>query len=211
MTPAPFSRPRAARAAALALIVAVHIIVVLGWPKRTAPISQGSGRELDIAFIMLPKKLSPPPARALRVPRPLPTEQVRRAKPVPASAPSMTLIPPAEEETAPPAEVAPIAPSARAIVDQARSDVGAIDRELRKQSLDPALRHQKLHPGRFETAIAGAFKERGPARIIEEVLPDGSRRSRVGNMCASMESNSLSGGRDVFRDGVKTKWAQCPQ
>ena len=210
MTPAPFAQSRPARALALMLIITAHIIVVLGWPKRTAPVSKGTMRELDIAFVTLPK--SRPPAPASRVPPALPTEQPRRAKPPPVSAPAVTLIQlPAVDDTAPPAEPVPVAPRADAIVDRARRDVGAIDRELRKQSLDPALRHQKLHPGRFETAIAGAFKERGPTRIIEEVMPDGSRRSRVGNMCASMESNSLTGGRDVFRDGVKTKWAQCPQ
>ena len=211
MTFAPFARPRPARAAALALIIAVHIIVVLCWPRRTVPVSQGAGRELDIAFIMLPKKLAPLPVPALRVPPPPPTEQVRRAKPATVSAPVVTLMPPAIEEATPPAEVAPVAPRAEAIVDQARGDAGAIDRELRKQSRDPTVRNQNLRQGRLEIALAGAFTERGPPRVIEEVLADGSRRSRVGNMCAAKESNTLPGGRDVFRDGVKTKWAQCPQ
>lgn len=92
---------------------------------------------------------------------------------------------------------------------QAKRDVGKIDRELRSASLDMAERHFSLTISKRERAIAAAHGGTGPTPIIEEVMNDGSRRSRMGNMCAQMESNALVGARDVFRDGVKTRWSRC--
>ena len=116
-------------------------------------------------------------------------------------------------------EAEPVAPpeppvaskSADEILGQARIDIGKIDRDVRKASPDMAVRNITLCQPKLETAIAGAYKERGPPKMEEVVLPDGRRMTRVGNMCAVKESNGLVGGRDVFKDGVKTRWQTCPR
>jgi hypothetical protein len=72
-----------------------------------------------------------------------------------------------------------------------------------------ATRSNETAITRREREIAAAFGERGPPQVVEEVMSDGRRRSRVGNKCANKESNGLVGARDVFRDGVKTRWGDC--
>jgi hypothetical protein len=62
--------------------------------------------------------------------------------------------------------------------------------------------------------IASAFKRQ--ATTVEEVLmADGSRMSKVhtpgGTYCAYKESNAVTGGRDPFKDGVRTKVTSCPR
>lgn len=70
-------------------------------------------------------------------------------------------------------------------------------------------RHLTVTLTRREREIAAAFGERGPPQVVEETMSDGRRRSRVGNKCTYKESNGLVGARDVFRDGVKTRWGGC--
>ena len=87
--------------------------------------------------------------------------------------------------------------SASTIGERALRAAGKVDRELRKTSLNVAERNLTI--GKIE-------------RELE--MPDGRRMSKVvtafGRYCAYKESNGLVGGRDVFRDGVKTKIGPCP-
>jgi hypothetical protein len=214
MMPATFATPRAGRAVALCLIVVAHIALALCWPSWRAPAHEAARKELALTFVTLPAlppATLPPPA--LRSPRVAPKPAPVRPLPAPklAPAPAITLLAPPPAQEVAPVEAAATTPSASSMAQRAMRDVGAIDRELRGQSRDPGQRSLKLHADKFDSAIAGAFKERGPPRVVEEVLADGTRRSRIGNMCAAMENNGQTGGRDVFRDGVKTKWASCPQ
>jgi hypothetical protein len=197
----PSSRPLA-----LLLIVALHAVGVLCWPKRDAnKASAARSRETAIAFVSMAAPV-PVPATPRRPVTPV------RAKPRKAPAPpeAMRLIAPAPvPEVAAQAPLAPPQKSAADILRQARLDVGKIDRELRSASLDTAQRHLVLTPTKREQGIAAAFVERGPTKVVEEVMSDGRRRSRIGNKCAYMESNGLVGGRDVFRNGVRTRWERC--
>ena len=103
--------------------------------------------------------------------------------------------------------------SASTIGERALRAAGKVDRELRKTSLNVAERNLTIGKTQRELAIAGAFRG-GGTRIEELELSDGRRMSRVvtafGRYCAYKESNGLVGGRDVFRDGVKTKIGSCP-
>ena len=95
--------------------------------------------------------------------------------------------------------------SASTIGERALRAAGKVDRELRKTSLNVAERN---------LTIGKAQRELASTRIEELELPDGRRMSKVvtafGRYCAYKESNGLVGGRDVFRDGVKTKIGPCP-
>ena len=95
--------------------------------------------------------------------------------------------------------------SASTIGERALRAAGKVDRELRKTSLNVAERN---------LTIGKTQRELASTRIEELELPDGRRMSKVvtafGRYCAYQESNGLVGGRDVFRDGVKTKIGPCP-
>lgn len=196
---------RSNRLMALAAIAAVHIVAVYAWPGRAPANMQVLQKEIAVTFVHIePKKLAaPPPLAARAVPvRPAPSKAVVRE---PAA---VTIVPPAQ----PPAPAEAITAVERGyddIVDQAKLDVGKIDKELRKQRLDPGQRNTQFGPTKRERLIAGAMRQRGPLAQVETILPDGRRMTRVGNNCAVMESNGLVGARDVFKDGVKTKWSRC--
>lgn len=209
MTAGAAGMPDGTRFVALALIVAVHLLALLLWPQRAPERAVGKGRETAITFVLAPKAvqvvkpaaraIGQPPARR-RAPAAAPVENAIRLVPT---------VPDAEPIAVP--EPAVVSKSAAQMLDQARIDIGKIDREVRKTSPDMAVRNIQLHRPKLETAIAGAYRERGPAKMEEVLLPDGRRMTRVGNMCAVKESNGLVGGRDVFKDGVKTRWQSCPR
>ncbi len=185
----------------------MHLLGILLWPGRV-PTVDTLRREMAITFIKLAPKLAVPPTAA---PRPGVRQARARTEPampaIPAPAP-MTIVPPVQ--AAPPVEASiALGRSKDDIVDQAKLDVGKIDQELRKQRLDPGQRNTEFGPTKRERLIAGAMRQRGPLEQVETILPDGRRMTRVGNNCAVMESNSLVGARDVFKDGVKTKWSRC--
>jgi hypothetical protein len=201
--------PGGTRWLALALIVAVHLLALLLWPQRAPERAVGKGRETAITFVLAPKpvQMATPPANVrgksqprVRVPVSAPVENAIRQLPT---------VPDPDPIAEP--EPAVVSKNVDEILGQARIDIGKIDREVRKASPDMAVRNVELHRPKLEMAIAGAFKERGPAKMEEVVLPDGRRMTRVGNMCAVKESNGLVGGRDVFKDGVKTRWQSCPR
>ncbi|SHH69945.1 hypothetical protein [Massilia sp. CF038] len=196
------------RQAAFVLILAFHILAIWLLPQRTRLDDvRTAATPLQITFV---RPVAPAPAPVVSLPSPVRNSKSvpRQPKPVravPESPPAMVLIP------APPVDQAPAAPSAHDILQRARADLGRIDRAIRIQSPDPGARSIRAQTPRLEAAMASAFRERGPARIEELVLADGTRVSKVGNMCAFKESNSLTGGRDVFKDGIKTRWQTCPK
>lgn len=124
--------------------------------------------------------------------------------------------PPPAPPTITPSVTAPVltpidAGEADRILSQARRDAGRIDRELREEGLTMADRKRAIGPSKFERLMADAFIERGPPRMEEHVMADGRRVSKVGKMCAYKEANGLTGARDVFKDGTKTRWETCPE
>lgn len=201
------------RRISLLLIVALHVLAAWLWPSRTIDRKHAPQRETAISFIThVPSARKPSASKPPAVARP-PARRVRRAETRVHSEPQLTLVPAPAEPVAmtPPAEPAAPEKTADEILRQARADVGKIDRDLRSVSPDKSLRKIVLHPTKLESAFGAAFKERGPQRIEEIIGPDGRRITKVGNMCASMESNGLVGGRDVFKNGVKTRWQTCPK
>ncbi len=195
------------RLIAITAIVSMHVLVLVMWPGRVETIDT-LRREMAITFVAIAPK---PAAAPTGAPRPIVRQAPARKKvvrPAVAAPVFMTVVPPVQ--VAPPVDTSvPFERSKDDIVDQAKLDVGKIDQELRKQRLDPGQRNTEFGPTKRERLIAGAMRHRGPLEQVETILPDGRRMTRVGNNCAVMESNSLVGARDVFKDGVKTKWSRC--
>ena len=201
----------AARGCTLLSMALLHMALLVFWPRLNTPAADSARRETEIAFVRVlapPMRLAPQPKallplRAAALPAP--------TKPPPRLPRESTVVAIPEQVQPTPVEPQPeAAPSRANVMAQALADVGKLDREARQSSLNMADRKLVLAPSRRERLIGDAFIARGPTRIVEEVMPDGRRRSRRGNMCAYMESNVLMGGRDVIRDGVKTRWEQCP-
>ncbi|HEY0065336.1 MAG TPA: hypothetical protein VGC21_24680 [Telluria sp.] len=199
----------AGRQAAFILILALHLLAIWLLPQRTRLAEAAAGG----APIMLTFVRPAPPQRPVQTaPSWRDKQPLRRAVPAvtaPAAPVPFTVIPSTPVAQAPVEQAAP--QSAAEILQQARTDIGKIDRALRKQSPDLAVREITLQAPKLETALAAAFRERGPVRVQELVLADGTRVSKMGNMCAFKESNGLTGGRDAFKDGIKTRWQTCPK
>ncbi|MES2325393.1 MAG: hypothetical protein V4633_24325 [Pseudomonadota bacterium] len=202
------SQPRrSSRLMALAAIAVVHIVAVYFWPGRAPGNAHADRKELAITFVDLaPKEPAVAPAQPIAV-RAAPARRLPAKVAVPEPV-AMTIVP-AVQPPAPVETIAPVERGMHDIMDQAKLDVGKIDKELRKQRLDPGQRNTQFGPTKRERLIAAAMHPRGPLEQVETILPDGRRMTRVGNNCAVMESNSLVGARDVFKDGVKTKWSRC--
>lgn len=197
---------------AVALVVAVHLLALLSWPQRQPPVRDATLTYSDIVFLAPPKPVRPRPAPDVATPPRKLQPVAISAAPVIAAAPVPEALPaPAAEPLAEPAQFAARAPD---ILERARRDVGKIDRELRKNSLNMAERNLVLGKSKAALAFADVHAANEGTRIEESVMPDGRRISKVktrfGRYCAYKESNGLVGGRDVFRDGVKTKISGCP-
>lgn len=198
------------------LVAVVHVLAVLCWPRRDAVVAaQPSSRTTTVFFVPVPRPAAPAVATA-----PAPARAVARsrtARQAPAAA-TLVFVPAAPDTATPPIALpqepvlsaAPPQAEADEIRTQALKSVGAIDKELRKASLNMAERHISYQRPALERAIASAHKPRGPLRIEELRMSDGRAVSRIGNMCAYKESNALTGGRDVIQNGVRTMFTTCP-
>ena len=207
MTPVAAGRAPQQRWLAMLVIIALHVAGVLYWPQR----QQGHASQADAgesAVFLVPERKQAPAITHTATAASKRQAPTRAARPKTETPPPAIRLIPAEPAVA--AEEPPVAAkSAEQITLQAKRDIGKIDRELRQASLDMAQRNLVFNLSQREKGIAEAFIERGPPKIIEEVMSDGRRRSRIGNKCAYMESNGLVGARDVFKSGVRTVWGAC--
>ncbi|MES2076916.1 MAG: hypothetical protein V4462_14990 [Pseudomonadota bacterium] len=216
------------RGIGLLVVAALHLLTIyLVTRPRTQSTQVLAARSTNIVF------LAPPAPRRAAAPVPVPTSASARERRIVALSPArepaqrlpqpITLPPPAAE--APPVANAPAAaepdwmqPAAKqgadSLAERAKKSVGAIDRDLRAKSLNMTDRKPMAEQTALASNIASAFKRQ--ATTVEEVLvADGSRMSKVhtpsGTYCAYKESNAVTGGRDPFKDGVRTKVTSCPR
>lgn len=188
------------------LVLLVHLLVLYAWP-RPQPMTHPAGTTLDIVFVVPAPTLLPLPETHTAAPRKPARKPAVPQRLPPRPAPAMTLITP-PSLAVPDSEAAPPAVVQDTLRQAALAAAGAIDRQLRKESLDLGQR-APLRGGQLERGIAAALVQRGPDRIEELALPDGRRVSRIGNKCAYKESNALTRGRDVIQQGVRTIWGDC--
>ncbi|MFS2139405.1 MULTISPECIES: hypothetical protein [Duganella] len=176
-----------------------------------APVAPQAG----ITYILAP--VQPPPERPKTAQAP-----VRRLREAPASsslpAPAPAVhptVPQAITQTAPPPD--PFALPAKPDEDlrqRALKSAAAVDKQLRKEAWNPRDKFVANDQTALAAKIGGAYIGGGSVTYEEVSLPDGRHMTKIhgpaGTYCAYMESNALTGGRDPFRDGVKTKVGTCP-
>ena len=224
------SPPRAVRGtlwrrrSLLLALAGVHVLGFLLWPapeRATAPPAD-AGRH--ITWLTLPA--APTPRTAPTRARPAEPGRPRAAAGAPLRVPeqdrapqAITLPTPAVAPTAAPPDpfaVAPARPTADDLKQALRNSAGAADRQLRKESWNP---RDKIIAS-SQTALARGVGEafRGDDGVSQENLltPEEGRmmtKMRAGGStyCAAMQSNGLVGGRDVFKNGVKTEVTSCPR
>ena len=91
-----------------------------------------------------------------------------------------------------------------------------VDKQLRKEAWNPRDKRIANDTTSLAAKIGGAYVGNDSGTTTEEVVtPDGRLMTKVrtaggGTYCAYKENNALTGGRDPFRDGVKTKVTSCP-
>ncbi len=158
---------------------------------------------------------------------------VAQPKPVrEAVAPRMTLLPPVPQpqpvqppaqaqqaitQTTPPPDpfAQPPAKPAEDLMQRSLSSAAAVDRQLRKEAWNPRDKKIANDTTALAAKLGGAYAGDNGTTLENFTTPDGRLMTRVrsagGSYCGVMESNSLTGGRDPFRDGVKTKVSTCPR
>jgi hypothetical protein len=214
------------------LTVLVHAALILGWQavRRLPPLPAG-GERRGIQWIRLPAPRATVPART---PAPAPARPRPRSL-APAALPSSSLpssslpaVPPGAASSpaaapaasaAPPPSAAP-ARSAEQILEQARRDIGKIDKGLRKENrpyiaapLDsPQIRLRKG----IELANELAPNRLWEAPKVEELVNntgDGARRTRVitgnGTYCITERATNTS--VDMIEKHGKLRITSCPE
>jgi len=213
----------------LAATIAVHLALVCLWQVSHQPQSgsQSDAKRIQWINIAPPKILRPPPP-APAIARPARTPLKRVAPPaLPRQEPEAVTLPQASpEEPAPATTSAPAAapaPSAYDILAQARKDLGAIDKDLRKQFPGPKIAAPPDSPQiRLQKGIEYAAEMAPPswyekAKVTELVVPGGGgkRRYRIitaqGTFCVTYESNNSLNGPDPFANARKPTYSTCPE
>jgi len=218
-----FLPPRDRRPVGLAVTIAVHALLLLGWQMtRRAPIAPAPDPvRTTIQWIRLPA----PPAR----PQPRREEEARpEPMRVPAHAPArpsaITLLPPPSIPAAPPAAAAPAAPGssapapagaagAAALLERARRDAGAVDRALRKENNPYIVAPLDSPQIRLRKGIAAAgHMEPGMDELVNNT-GDGARRTRVvaGGQTYCMTERSPATSIDMIEKHGKWRQTNCPE
>lgn len=211
----------------LLLVIGLHGAGVLEWPSLRPPaVPAGAAGAMpdqphqDITYLVPLMPAPTPTTAALSFALP------PAALPPP---PQLPMLSPALAPLAPPPVVsgktsaepapAPLAITAASamrpgIAEQALNSAAAVDRALRKESWNPRDKVIAQDDSHFSASMAAAYVGAGAQTTEVVTLPDGRRMARIhgplGTICAQMQSNGLVGGRDVFKDGVKTQVSSCP-
>ena len=207
----------------LAATLALHLALLYGWLLAHQPhqlADKDDPRRIQWVNVA-PLRPAQPPARP---PAPVLRAQAARAPVAAPRAPPPARPVAAEPEAiAPPAAAAPRMPSADQMLQQARKDVGKIDRDLRKEFPGARIKapvdtpQSRLEKG-FEEAAELAPPKWYEAPKIKEIIDPGTygrKRYRVttagGTYCVTYESNHAPDGIDSMKNGIKPKITNCPK
>ena len=226
--------PRAwRRRGLLALVGVAHVTAFIAIRSPALPVVAPVAAHAPITYILSPFKLAPPRVAAQPVrprasaPLTMPAPRARRDQPdqrdtapVDSAAPqAITQVPSNAQpplQTTPPDPFAPPPPNPGAAPDlrqRALQSAAAADRQMRKEAWNP--RDKKIANDTTALAAAIGSAYRGGGNTYEQVTTaDGRVMTKVhtpggGTYCAVKESNATTGGRDPFRDGIKTKFTTC--
>jgi len=207
------------RRSLLLALAGLHLAAFVLW--RPA-VREGLAPPQRITWLQL---LAEPKAPA----KPLPTMPAARPVRVPAAPQTSAIAASAAPAVAPaaasPSSAPPVAasqsdyfatpPAAKeSALDAAKRAAGAADRQLRKEAWNPRDKVIANAQSSVAARISAAYIGNEGVTYEELTLPDGRHMTKIhaggSTYCAYMESNGLVGGRDVFKDGVKTKISTCP-
>ncbi|WP_371865944.1 hypothetical protein [Duganella qianjiadongensis] len=194
-----------------------HVPPRLATPRMAA--------QTSLTYILPPRMAEPPvrpvpapvapdrrtaPALATRPPLAPRQAELPLAPVPPPAAPAMTLITPPADPFALPSKTA----QDEDALQRARRSAGAVDKQLRKEAWNP--RDKKIANERTLLAEKLASAYTGSDGMTQEsvTLDDGRVMTRIRTgagttFCAVKESNGQTGGRDPFRDGIRTKVTTC--
>lgn len=218
------------RVPALAATVAVHLAFLLFW-RMAQPVPEPEARTESMQWLrLLPlPRATPPRADAAETPQPKTERHERSQRPgprprvdadvaaTPAEPSSAAVRSELDEMPAP----APVQGNGETLMERARREVGAIDRELTRKRhrnlivapvVTAQMRMQRGMELAYELAPPGLFEK---AKITEIIDPGGygRRRYRVvthgGTFCMTYESNHAPDGIDTMKNGIKPKITNC--
>jgi hypothetical protein len=160
----------------LALILALHLVLVLLWAASTRkPVDQGAEpRHFTLTWLPALRPRAPPPPAPARV-RP-PAARAPSAPPVApsSSAQAVSVRPEMPQPSAAPAAGAPDAFEVNQLIDSARRQAGMIDRELRDGKPAQLTPAPDLPFNRFRSALEGAYNDRSRVMMTDSLTqPDG--------------------------------------
>lgn len=221
MTNADFLPPTDRRLGALALTLAVHLLLVFGW-QMARQVPQGGP---DAPREAIEWRWIKPPAPAIPAPPKPRAVAAERAEPHPVSRPPEVISASPPAVITPDAQPAPAAapPSADDMLQQAKRDVGKIDRDLRHESRAKGIKapvvsaQTRLERG-IEHAADMAPNRWYQAPKVKEIIDPGGygrRRYRVvganGIYCVTYESNHAPDGLDSMKNGIVPKRTNCEE
>ncbi|MFM9434056.1 hypothetical protein ACFDR9_001104 [Janthinobacterium sp. CG_23.3] len=227
--PTPTFTPRHRPLAGAALTLAIHLALLYAWTlsRPTPPPAQQPAEPGNpIQWLRLAPPTAAPALPALPA---LPARRVAGRPPALPRAAAATLLPVPLAATAPAATVqaavaerAAPAPRIDDILQQAKRDVGAIDRQLRKAG--PGLRFS-APANTPQTRLAKGFADAADAvpnrwfeapKVQELIDPAGERRRRHkvvgagGTYCVTFDGVQTPNGRDIIKNGLPSKTTNCP-
>ncbi|SEO57181.1 hypothetical protein SAMN05428959_11034 [Duganella sp. CF517] len=195
----------------------------VAWQTPERPLAAALAPHAAITYILAPvKRLQPavpaspkpagrpsatPPAARTRTPAPSEPAAVSAAQP---QAITQPVSPPPD----PFAEQAAKSPDD--LRQRALNSAALVDKQLRKEAWNPRDKRIANDTTALAARIGGAYVGNDSGTTTQEVvMPDGRLMTKVrtpggGSYCAYKENNALTGGRDPFRDGIKTKVTSCP-
>lgn len=217
------------RTPALAATFAVHLALVLIW-RVAQPVPEAEPRSESMQWLrLLPlPPVAPPRPPVAETPQPKVDRYTGAPRPRGrvevdvAQAPAAPSSAPVHSELDEAVASSPVQGNPETLLERARRDVGAIDRELRKTrhrnliTAPVVSAHMRMQQGMelaHELAPPGLFE---PAKIKEIIDPGGygRRRYRVitsgGTYCMTYESNRAPDGIDSMKNGIKPKITECP-
>lgn len=192
------------------------MLAFIGWRAPERPLAASVGRHEAITYILAPPK--PPEPKVATQSKPVRQPATSRMTLLPSAPPPPVQAPlQAITQTAPPPDpfAQPPARPAEDLMQRSLKSAAAVDRQLRKEAWNPHDKKIANDTTALAAKLGGAYVGDNGTTLENFTTPDGRLMTRVrsggGSYCAVMESNALTGGRDPFRDGVKTKVSTCPR
>jgi hypothetical protein len=205
----------------LAATLALHLALLYAWQlahQHRKPADQDDPRRIQWINVVAPRPVTP---AAAKPPKP---EVLSHAPHAPAAPPRPARSVAAEPQAVTqPAAPVPAAPSADQILQQARKDLGKIDRDLRKEFPGAPIKapvdtpQSRLEKGFEEAAELAPPKWYEAPKIKEIIDPGGYGRKRYrvttagGTYCVTYESNHAPDGLDSMKNGIRPKITNCPK